>query len=236
MPVGAGLVGCPTLQASNLALEMLAGPVDTHSLVGDVSMWNPPTAPRTPREALEAAISAAIDLLDSAEMLDLDLEQGADLEPDADEEPSLGSSNDYHGSKSQGQWGEGTPIMGWDADREGPEKDLSRPSAASAAATGRASRRPCGRRARTDAEGGEHDGAEPDEDGEPSHGCTVALNQDMHGEPRTVTGAVVKVSRHSAGATVTERSLHQPAGSFPESSALTAQQAGRPLLGIRLRN
>jgi hypothetical protein len=160
-----------------LDLERLADarPVAAESLVGDVSLWNPPTSPRTPREALEAAISAAIDLLDSAEMRFFDLEDGGDLEPDADEEVSLGSPNE---SKSQVRWGDGTPANGWDADREGSEDDLEPSLGSIGSCYGQSIPQTMwARGSDNDAEGDEHDGAEPDQDGEPSHGSTSALNQ-----------------------------------------------------------
>jgi hypothetical protein len=172
-----------------------ARPVAAESLVGDVTMWNPPTAPRTPREALEAAIAMAIDLLDSAEMLDFDVEDGADLEPETDTEPSLGAP-ERHPSRppiyrrrlvvsrgpedDQTEWAAGDRAADGD-DRE-ESADEHEPSLGSigscyeqtipqtAWATG----------IHNDGEGDEHDGAEPDEDAsDATLGATHALNQEI---------------------------------------------------------
>jgi hypothetical protein len=156
-------------------------------LVADVSHWQPPT-PATPR-ALEGAIEAAIALLDASEP-DQDLEETADDEPDVDDESSLGAPNDYHGGGSQEHWGAGAPLSLWDADREGPEEDLE-PS------LGTLEKHPSAYGSQGDQTSwafsgndrdleDEHDGKEPDEDGEPSHGSTSAINQE-HAWARTET-------------------------------------------------
>jgi hypothetical protein len=162
-------------------LERLAEarPAAPESLVGGVTMWNPPTSPRTPREALEAAISAAIDLLDSAEMLDIDLEDGADLEgEDVDLEPNLGAPESLgKGGRAgdQTSWASGSAIDDCEADNSDIEPSLGSVGSCYGQsipqtmwATG----------LDNDAEGDEHDGAEPDPDGEPSHGSTSSIDQD----------------------------------------------------------
>jgi hypothetical protein len=171
-----------------------ARPVAPESLAGDASLWNPPTPPRTPREALEAAISAAIDLLDSAEMLDFDLEDGGDTEPDADEEPSLGAP-EHHPSQpavyryaarvsrgpedDQSDWAAGDrAVDGDDREESGDEHEPSLGSIGSCGSV-YASQTSWATGLDNDAEE-EHSGAEPDEDAsDATLGATHALNQEI---------------------------------------------------------
>jgi hypothetical protein len=133
------------------------------------------------------------------------LEEVGDLEPDADEEPSLGSSNDYHGSKSRGQWGEGTPANGWDAGREGPEEDLE-PSLGVREIHASIYSERSGDQTSWAFSGNdqdledEHDGAEPDEDGEPELGATTSIDQVQAWRRRAVAfGGVADGGESSLG-------------------------------------
>jgi len=141
------------------------------------------------RKRIESRIEELIAVLDAQDAPTEDMEEGGDDEPDNDREGSLGWTEDYNQDRAiKACLNDAGVICG--PDREADESD-SEPSLGSCGGTYDAEyfdQRGWAGGSTNDAEGDEHDGREPDEDGEYEMGWPDLIDQER--AARSMRGTV----------------------------------------------